>query len=54
VTEALYGLERPDGRLPLFVLVVTDRSGHVLHAAVCDAEDYDSWPLEAESSSEWG
>jgi hypothetical protein len=42
MTETLHGLERADGRLPLFVLVVRDRGGHVLDVSICDAEDYDS------------
>jgi hypothetical protein len=42
VTETLHGFERPGGQLPLFVMVVMDRSGHVLEVAAFDAEDYDS------------
>lgn len=38
--ESLYGLERPDDRLPLFVIVTTDGAGRVLAVGLCDAEDY--------------
>jgi hypothetical protein len=38
-TEVLHSLPR-HGRRPLFVLVVTDRAGRLVHAAICDPEDY--------------
>jgi hypothetical protein len=40
VRESLHSLDRA-GRLPLLVLVATDRRGEVIDMCACDAEDYD-------------
>jgi hypothetical protein len=41
VTERLYRFDRAGGRLPLFILVATDRHGHGVRVAAHDAEEYD-------------
>jgi hypothetical protein len=40
VTERLHSVERRGSRPPLYIMISTDRAGHVLHAAACDPEDY--------------
>jgi hypothetical protein len=41
LTERLHRFDRSGDRLPLFVLVATDRHGHAVHVAAYDAEEYD-------------
>jgi hypothetical protein len=38
--ERLHTLDRSGDRLPLYVITVIDRDGHLVDVAACDPEEY--------------